>query len=214
NNMEGLLSHVKASDDLEEIKLLTVPLVESVIRLKETINELSDITRIEQEIEVAEKVNLVRLLEEVKASIRDSLVASNANISVDFEDDEINFSKKNLRSIFFNLLSNALKYRSPDRQLEVLIKSRSLDNAIIISFEDNGIGIKKDKVREIFAKFTRVHDKKVAAEGVGIGLYLVKKIIENSGGEIEVESQFGKGSCFTIYINKKTSMAGDLERRV
>lgn len=203
NNMEGLLSHLKASDNLERVKTIMLPLLESVIRLKETISELSDITRIEQEIEEAEKVNLGKLLEEVKLSINDSLITANAKISIDFEENEINFSKKNLRSIFLNLLSNAVKYRSADRPLAVLIKSRRVDDSIILSFKDNGIGIKENKIREIFSKFRRVHNKEVSAEGVGIGLYLVKKIIANAGGEVKVESQYGRGSCFTIYINKK-----------
>lgn len=203
NNMEGLLSHLKASENLVEIKTFILPLVESVIRLKETIRELSDITRIENEIEKAEKVNLRKLLEEVKLSINDLLVKSDARISVDFLENEITFSKKNLRSIFFNLVSNAIKYRSPDRPLEVVIKSRRVDDLIILTFEDNGIGIKQNKIGEIFSKFRRVHNKEVSAEGAGIGLYLVKKIIANAGGEMEVESTYGRGSCFTISINEK-----------
>ena len=207
NNMEGFLNHIKTSDNLEEIKKFMLPLIQSVIRLKETISELSDITRIEQEIEEAEKVNLVKLLEEVKMSINESLIASGAKISVDFQENEINFSKKNLRSIFFNLLSNALKYRSEARQPEVIIKSRRADDSVIISFEDNGIGIKPNKIGEIFSKFRRVHDKKISADGAGIGLYLVKKIMSNAGGEVLVESHYGKGSCFTICINKKVPVS-------
>ena len=205
NNMEGLLYHLKASDDLEDIKVIMLPLVASVIRLKETINELSDITRIEMDIDKAEKVDITKLLEEVKLSIHDSLVASNLKINVAFEENEISFSKKNLRSIFLNLLSNAVKYRSPDRQLEVLIKCKRFDDSIILSFEDNGIGIKPSKVSEIFSKFKRVHDKGVSAEGAGIGLYLVKKIIGNAGGGIKVESNYGQGSCFTIYFHNNAN---------
>jgi two-component system CheB/CheR fusion protein len=191
-----------------------VPLVQSVIRLKDTISELSDITRIENEVEQAEKVNLSKLLEEVKLSINDSLIASNAKISVNFEEEDIKFSKKNLRSIFFNLLSNALKYRSTDRQLEITIKSRRANDFTELSFEDNGMGIKQNKIRELFSKFRRVHDKNISAEGLGIGLYLVKKIISNAGGEIKVESQYGKGSCFTLYINEKVAMTQEVESSI
>jgi two-component system CheB/CheR fusion protein len=78
-----------------------------------------------------------------------------------------------------------------------------VDDSIVLTFEDNGIGIEKDKIGEIFSKSRRVHDKKISAEGVGIGLYLIKKIVTNAGGEIEVESKYGSGSCFTIHINEK-----------
>jgi two-component system, chemotaxis family, CheB/CheR fusion protein len=207
NNMEGLLSYLKTSDNLQEIKEFMLPLIESVIRLKETINELSDITRIEQEIEKAEKVNLLTLLEEVKMSINDSLITSRATISVDFEENEMYFSKKNLRSILFNLLNNAVKYRSGTRPLKVVIKNKRVNDAMVLTFQDNGIGIKADKIKELFSKFRRVHNKKIQAEGVGIGLYLVKKIITNAGGEIKVESHYGKGSCFTIKLTKKVPKA-------
>jgi two-component system, chemotaxis family, CheB/CheR fusion protein len=203
NNMEGILSHLKASNNLEEIKEFMLPLLVSVTRLKDTISELSDITRIEQEVEQAEKVNLVKILDEVKMSINDTLLTSGAMIDVDLEETEIHFSKKNLRSIFYNLLSNALKYRSPDRQPEIFVKSRRVSDTVVLTFEDNGIGIKPGKIGELFSKFGRVHDNHESADSVGIGLYLVKKIITNAGGEIQVESQYGSGSCFTICINTR-----------
>jgi len=203
NNMEGLLSHIKSSTDLEEIKDLTVPLIESVIRLKETISELSKITRIDQEIEPAEKVNLLDLLKEVKLSINDSLVSSKAKIWVDLKVNEVHFSKKNLRSIILNLLSNAIKYRSPDRELSILMKSKRVEDTIALIFEDNGIGIKENRMDELFSKFRRVHEKEVTAEGTGIGLYLIKKIITNAGGRIRVDSEYGHGTTFTVFINQK-----------
>lgn len=214
SNMEGLLSHLKKSDNLEEIKTIMLPLVQSVIRLKDTINELSDITRIGEEIVKAEKVNLSELLKEVNLSIDDLLNASNAKIRVDLEENEINFSKKSLRSIFLNLLTNAIKYRSADRQLEVVIKSRKVDDLIVLSFEDNGVGIKQNRISELFSKFRRVHDKSISVEGAGLGLYLVKKLIENAGGEIEVSSQYGKGSCFTIHFNEKVAQASKVSSLV
>ncbi|MDQ3395963.1 MAG: PAS domain-containing protein, partial [Bacteroidota bacterium] len=76
HNMEGLLSLMKESDDLEEIKSISVPLIKSVIKLKETIDELSDITKIEFGTDNADYVNLAELLEEVKWSIRDKLLNS------------------------------------------------------------------------------------------------------------------------------------------
>ncbi|MDQ3536639.1 MAG: ATP-binding protein [Bacteroidota bacterium] len=200
NNMEGLLSILQNSEDLIEIKAVTIPLIKSVIRLKETIDELSHITRIEDDTENTEKVNLEVLLEEVTQSLNDSILKSKAKFKIDLKEKEIKFSKKNLRSILLNLLNNSIKYRSKERPLEVEIKSRRKEGSIVLSFQDNGIGISKDKIEQIFTKFKRVHDSETDVEGSGIGLFLVKKIITNAGGEIEVSSIRGKGSCFTVYF--------------
>jgi two-component system, chemotaxis family, CheB/CheR fusion protein len=205
NNMDGLLSAMIESNDMEEIKVLGGLIKHSVITLKETISELSDITKIERESEGegADVVNLLDLLEDVKASIRDILDESNAKLNIDLEEREIRFSKKNLRSILFNLLSNAVKYRSKDRKLEVDIKSQRSDGYIFLSIEDNGLGIEKEKIKSVFAKFKRIHDDEGKnIDGTGIGLYLINKIITNAGGKIEVTSKRGQGSCFTAYFKE------------
>lgn len=128
NNMEGLLKYLKTSNDLEEVKLFILPLIESVIRLKDTINELADINKIQNDIDHAENVDLKQLLQEVIKSISVSLASINADLKVSFEVPEVKFSKKNLRSIFLNLLSNALKYRSVDRHVEITIRSRKVND--------------------------------------------------------------------------------------
>ena len=203
NNMEGLLSYLTTSEDLEEVKIFILPLIESVIRLKDTINDLSNITKIEHEIEHAEKINLYELLEEVKKSISVSLSAINVNLKVDFKVENVKFSKKNLRSIFINLLSNAIKYRYVDRDLEIKIKSRRIADFVELSFEDNGIGIEAENIRDIFSKFKRVNSEKNVAEGAGIGLFLVRKIAENAGGKVSLVSEYGEGSCFKVFISEK-----------
>ena len=203
NNMEGLLSYLTTSEDLEELKIFILPLIESVIRLKDTINDLSDITKIEQEVEHSEEINLLKLLEEVKRSISVSLRAITVDFEIDFRVENIKFSKKNLRSIFINLLSNAIKYRHIDRDLKIIIKSKRIADFVELSFEDNGIGIEEEHIRDIFAKFKRVNSGINVAEGSGIGLFLVKKIAENAGGSISVVSKYGQGSCFKILINEK-----------
>jgi len=202
NNMERLLFHIKAAEDLSEVKAFSVPLIESVIKLKETIAELTKNTRVDHNLEKNEKVNLLELLKEVKGSINDSLTLSGAKIWVDLKEKDIYFFKQNLRSIFLNLLSNAVKYRSPDRELSVAIKSKRVDGFIALSFEDNGRGIKEDMLGDLFSKFKRVQDNEITAEGIGIGLYLIKKIITSAGGRIEVQSKYGSGTCFTAYIRQ------------
>ena len=118
-------------------------------------------------------------------------------LRLSFQVPEIPFSKKNLRSILFNLLSNAVKYRSPDRDLEIAIRTEQSEHFIILSIQDNGLGLDPNNINDIFLKFNRKHDH---VEGTGIGLYLIERIITNAGGKIEVESELGKGSVFRVYL--------------
>ena len=107
------------------------------------------------------------------------------------------FSKKNLRSILFNLISNAIKFRS-DAKPEISIQSTRQGKHIVLKIKDNGKGIDSKEQQNIFAMYGRLHQD---IEGSGIGLYLAKKIINAAGGKIELDSEVGKGSIFTIYLN-------------
>nr|WP_246853552.1 ATP-binding protein [Rufibacter aurantiacus] len=95
----------------------------------------------------------------------------------------------------YNFISNAIKYRSPQRTPLIRITSKKEGDFCVLTVEDNGLGIDASQQDKLFAMFQRLHDH---VEGTGIGLYIVKKIIDNSGGKIEVESEKGKGSTFKV----------------
>ena len=115
-------------------------------------------------------------------------------------------------NVIFNLLDNAVKYMREDVPPRLEISTRNPDDKRIeIRIRDNGIGIKKDDLRHIFEKFYRVptgnrHDVK----GFGLGLAYVKKMVSVFGGEINVESEFGVGTCFIITL---PSVQEDAEKR-
>jgi signal transduction histidine kinase len=101
-----------------------------------------------------------------------------------------------LESIFLNLLTNAIKYRSENKQLRVTISSKVVDNDLILTFKDNGIGIDLVRNRDkIFGLYQRFHNH---PDSKGLGLYLVKSQVEAMGGTINVESTVGKGTTFII----------------
>src|SRR5690606_22756204 len=116
------------------------------------------------------------------------------------EFDTILYSHKNLRSILYNLISNAIKYVDPAEKPVIRIEAYiSETKEYVLSVSDNGLGITETQVGKIFSLFKRAHDH---VEGSGIGLYLVKKILDNSGDSIKVISQEGKGSKFEVYIKQ------------
>ena len=107
------------------------------------------------------------------------------------------FSEKNLRSVVYNLLSNALKYRHPDREPLVRVHSYFEGKYVVLEVQDNDLGMDISTERPLFGLFQRYHTH---VEGSGAGLYMVKKIVENAGGRIAVQSQVGTGSTFSVYF--------------
>jgi light-regulated signal transduction histidine kinase (bacteriophytochrome) len=111
-----------------------------------------------------------------------------------------------LAQIFQNLIGNAIKY-SGGRRPEIVITSVTTESETIFSVKDNGIGIDPKKADEIFGIFKRLHGKEY--EGTGIGLAMVKKIIERQGGRIWVESTPGVGSTFYFSVPHSQHLAAE-----
>ncbi len=108
--------------------------------------------------------------------------------------DEVHF-----QNVIFNLMDNAVKYRKPDEPLDVYLRTWNDDKNLCLSVRDTGIGIKKENLKKIFEKFYRVHTgNRHDAKGFGLGLAYVKKIVDLHKGVIHVDSEYGKGTCFTI----------------
>jgi two-component system, OmpR family, phosphate regulon sensor histidine kinase PhoR len=200
-NIEALIHDMNSWLNDKEHQSIAEMLNTSVKAMRNIINELSEITKIEGGYQGdVETVSFYTILNEVELIIKDKINESKAHISTDIKEPEIKFSRKNLRSIIYNLLSNAIKYKSPNRPLEIIIKAEKENGFELLSVKDNGIGIAEDKIDSIFSLFTRLENK---VGGTGIGLYLVKKIVDNEGGKIVVNSKIGEGSEFKIYLKLK-----------
>lgn len=162
------------------------------------IDDLADKRKQEfQTIIKSELLDLENILEDVLLSLRDKINRTNARITYDFEYSQVRFGKRELRSILFNLIQNSLRYRDPNRDPEIFIKSERKGLFTIISVRDNGIGIEKQNQDRIFKKYERVDDSK---EGSGMGLFLVKQIMNLAGGKIDLKSEPGKGTEVVIQI--------------
>ncbi|GGK86459.1 PAS domain S-box protein [Rufibacter glacialis] len=198
-NLEGLLGALQEDlgADLEQHKQIISLMNGSITSLRRVVTDLSEITKLQQNIEEKQEINLLELVTEVEESLRDLIQTSGARLKKeDFGFTHLQYSRRNLRSILHNLISNAIKYAAPQRTPEVELKTYVTSAGTrVLTVADNGLGIPAGQTKKIFAMFKRGHDH---VEGSGIGLYLVKRILENSGDEISVESQEGKGSVFKV----------------
>lgn len=209
SNIEGLM-HALYHDLQEQIetnpnlKIIRGLIDDSISRFQSTIKDLTEIAKIQKDApESTEKIDLFGIVEDVKFSISDLVARNNASIVLNAKDcSNVHFVKKNLKSIFYNLISNGIKYRSPDRPPLIHITCAQDEQFYTITFRDNGLGIKEDNIDKMFTMFKRFHDH---VEGSGVGLYIVKRIIENANGKIEVESTMGEGSLFKVFIPIQTS---------
>lgn len=206
SNIEGLLHALLRNLSPESsadprIGQITELMKVSIERFKKTITNLTDVIKLQKEnSQEASLVNLNDTIKEVILDMDPMIRSSDATIQIDLGGcSTIQFSPNHFRSIIYNLLSNAIKYHSPKRTPLVQIHCYQTEEYIAISVQDNGLGIKLPDTSKIFTMFKRLHNH---VEGAGIGLFMVKRIIENAGGKIEVESRLGKGSKFIIYIKR------------
>ena len=202
SNIEGLIQLLQGVPDKgsQDASSIIDVLFASVRNLRQTIEDITEISAkiggngFEEEVE---KVRLEKIIEDVQFALKDKIFETDAKITTEFNVPKIRFSKKNIRSIIYNLLINAIKFKAPDRAPEVFIKTEKLNGYILLSVKDNGVGIPEDKQEVIFSRYTRI---RTDVEGTGVGLFIVKKMVEESGGKIEVGSSLGEGSTFKIYL--------------
>jgi signal transduction histidine kinase len=150
-------------------------------------------------VEQKELVNLGELIEEVRNLLH---VPEHINIVFDYKDREVHLSRIALKQILLNLCDNAIKHSDkPSGQIEIRFDENQ--RFYVFTVSDNGPGIPKQDQRRIFDLFERVHhNHSRAIEGIGVGLSIVKRLVEKSGGEIRVESEPGAGTSFQFTILK------------
>jgi PAS domain S-box-containing protein len=205
-NIEGLAHALHDQLPAEgELAVAVAPLLgmmqDSIERFQRTLDHLSDVTKLQKEHgQPLTQVALGTIVEEVRLDLQPLLQSSSAQLTTDVSAcPTVAFAPKNLRSVVYNLLSNALKYRDPARPLAVHISCHPAGEYVVLRVQDNGLGLDSSQQAELFTMFRRFH---VGVEGSGIGLYMVKKVVENAGGKLTVESQLGVGSAFSVYFRR------------
>ncbi|OUJ70273.1 PAS domain-containing sensor histidine kinase, partial [Hymenobacter crusticola] len=181
----------------ELVASLLAMLGQTVTRFQFTIAQLTDITRLQlAHTGPLEPVVLAQVVADVALDITPLLLAAGTQFTVDIAPDlVVSFSPANLRSVVYNLLSNAIKYRSPNRPSVVQVRAEPGPAAVVFIVQDNGLGMSEAQQSQLFGLFQRLHTH---VEGTGVGLYISKRLVENVGGTITVESQPNVGTTFTV----------------
>ena len=201
-NLVGLSNFFELSDN-EKNNLIIKHIKDSSERIDEILRDLNSILAIREEINQSmEDESLLLVLNEVKSDLKLEIEESNAQINANFSAiDRIHSVHSFLHSIFYNLISNSIKYRDKSKPCVINIRSEYENNTVTLKFSDNGIGIDMKKYKDkVFGLYKRFH--KEVAEGTGVGLHLIKEQIETLGGTIKLESEPGVGTTFTIELNE------------
>ncbi|HEY8401506.1 MAG TPA: HAMP domain-containing sensor histidine kinase [Cytophagaceae bacterium] len=203
SSLEGLINLLDMKlYEPEELDQIIAMMKVSMSNFNQTIADLTELSKVQKLIETQDIIpnDIVAVVEDIKGELTELINNTNATLVTYAEEAPmVWFSKTNFRRILYNLILNAIIYRSPLRKPEIMIKSFQSNGYIVVSVVDNGLGIAKENMEKIFSMFKRAHSH---VGGRGVGLYIVKRIIENSGGKIEVQSELGKGAIFNVYFKK------------
>jgi signal transduction histidine kinase len=175
----------------------------STEQLNKTVNDLLKILIIKNNVNVELANNNVNeILASVTSSLSQEMEEVGCAISKNIHTETIVFNSAYLESIITNLFSNAIKYRSPNRLLQIDVSTKQQPNGdVLLAIQDNGLGIDlKMHKDDIFGLYQRFHTN---TDSVGLGLFIVKSQITALGGSIEVESEVDKGTTFSIIFKNK-----------
>lgn len=179
---------------------------DSARNLLERVGELLEVARTEQVSQpLAEACNVREIIGQIEAEMSEQIAKSGTQLQIEVDAaPHIHFPKRNLESILHNLISNAIKYSKAGVPPQIAITTSEWKSGILLKVTDNGLGMDLDVVGpKLFGLFNRFHSH---VEGTGVGLYLVKKMTEENGGKLELDSQLGIGSEFRLFL-KNYSLA-------
>lgn len=180
-------------------------------RLIRLINNFIDSTKLENnKVEIHKKrVNIVSITEDITMSVINFAKRQKIDVVFDAEQEELycDIDIDQMERIMLNILSNAIKYNNPNGNIDVIVKDRK--EKVYIDVIDSGIGIPKDRINTIFDRFERMENKNaVIKEGSGIGLSIVKKLVDALDGEINIESEVDKGTTVRLIFKKSKNQNG------
>jgi PAS domain S-box-containing protein len=199
SNLLGIIKLLDKSLITDATNLLLLKnFEECTLQLNDTVNDLLNVLIIKNNVNAKkEALDLRKIFERVLHSVQTAIEKKATTVHTNFDDVcEVLFNRTYLESILLNLVTNAVKYSSPDRPLEINVRTKKIPDGAILYFTDNGLGIDLQRYKDrIFGLYQRFHDH---ADSKGLGLYIVNSQVRAMGGEIDVESEVDKGTTFAI----------------
>ena len=206
HNLRSPLSNLLGILNLIDMKSITDPtnvillqnFEECTLQLNETVNDLINVLIIKSNVNAKkESLDIRKIFAKVVHSVQNNLDEKHTRVFSNMDDAfEVEFNKTYLESILLNLLTNAIKYSSPNRTPEINVRTEKIPYGLKLYFSDNGLGIDLHRHKDrVFGLYQRFHDH---ADSKGLGLYIVNSQIRVMGGEIDIESEVDKGTTFIL----------------
>ena len=210
NAIIGFSDAIKQNNTVEECHKDAEDIIMASQNLLEIINGVLDISKIEaNKMEIVNvdynlKKNCENITKLVKTRIGEKPIDFRVSIASDIPDILHGDSGK-IKEVITNILTNAVKYTEKGFvEFKVSCINQNDTSTIFISVEDSGRGIKKEHLQKLFTKFQRLdEDKNTTIEGTGLGLAITKSLVDMMGGKIIVQSKYGEGSKFSVYLKQK-----------
>lgn len=210
NAIVGFSESITEAETLEEAKENAKDILTASQNLLEIVNGILDISKIEaNKMEIVNteydlKEEVEKLVKLIKPRIGEKPIEFKYYIAPDIP-GKLYGDKGKIKEIMTNILTNAVKYTKEGYiELKVSCINKDNESSIVISVEDTGRGIKPENIDKLFTKFERLNeDRNTTIEGAGLGLAITKKLVEMMGGKIIVQSVYGSGSNFTVYLKQR-----------
>lgn len=202
--ISGFVETLKSNDDIpkETQKRFLSIIEEETKRLNELIEDVLTLSFIEQNLDIkAERINLIKVLEDIIFKLENIAAIKRINLKLTSEEKNIfiQSNKYSLTRIFINIIDNSIKYSPEGESIEIKVSYN--EGKVVVTVSDNGRGISKEDMPRIFERFYRVDKSRTRKEkGTGLGLAIVKHLTKSIGGEIDLKSELGKGTDFSIIL--------------
>ena len=198
NNIQALIGLLDENSAISDYKLIFDKLRNVSKNLSDTMKDLMDTIKVRTNINIDRvELRFKDVLDKVVQSLEGDLIMAEASVTFDFNEAPlVTYPKAYLESIFQNLLSNALKYHSPERKPVIHFTTKAVDGSVELRVSDNGLGIDLVKVGDkLFGLHRTFHEH---SEARGVGLFLTRTQVQAMGGSIRAESTVGQGTTFII----------------
>lgn len=184
-----------------EIKAQLLLVLKNANRMLRMVNQILDFRKLQKRKLNIQEIHISSLIGEVCSNF--SKVAESKNIDLKFTNNIGDFilwgDIDGIEKLVFNLLSNAFKFSNAGKTIEIILSYAKRENGIILAVKDEGLGMSKDILNRLFVRFSSFNSDK-NNPSTGIGLSIVKEVVEKHHGTISVDSEIGKGSCFSVHF--------------